>query len=52
MNLYASVFVSLGTLFDIGVWYYVKGLKIFDEKVKDDELAEVEKEEELMPERQ
>lgn len=52
MNLYASLFVLVGTLFDVGVWYYVKGLKIFDEKVKEDELAEVEKEEELMPDKQ
>jgi hypothetical protein len=37
----------VGTLLDIGVWYYVKDLKIFDDKVEDkgdekgkDEVAE------------
>lgn len=52
LNLFASLFVTLGTLFDVVVWYYVKDLKIFDEKVKDQELVEVEKEEELLPEKQ
>lgn len=48
VNLYASFFVAIGTIFDVGVWYFVKDLKIFDEKVKDNELVDVEKEEELL----
>ncbi|KAL5285654.1 hypothetical protein ACFFRR_007384 [Megaselia abdita] len=32
LNIVASAFVTLGALFDIGVWYYVKNLKIFDEE--------------------
>lgn len=28
-----SGFVTIGTLFDAGVWYFVKDLKIFDEEV-------------------
>ena len=31
MNFTAAAFVCIGTFFDMGVWYYVKGLKIFDE---------------------
>ena len=29
----AAAFVTLGSFFDIGVWYYVKDLKIFDDDV-------------------
>lgn len=32
LNIVASAFVTLGSLFDIGVWYYVKNLSIFDEE--------------------
>lgn len=32
LNIVASAFVTLGSLFDIGVWYYVDNLKIFDEE--------------------
>jgi hypothetical protein len=32
LNLTAAFFVTLGTIVDIGVWYYVKDLKIFDEE--------------------
>lgn len=32
LNIVASAFVTLGALFDIGVWYYVKNLNIFDEE--------------------
>lgn len=52
VNLYASLFVAVGTVLDLGVWYFVKDLQIFDEKVKENELAEVEKEEELLAEKQ
>lgn len=34
MNFTAATFVTIGTLFDVGVWYFVKGLKIFDEEVE------------------
>ncbi|GJQ65785.1 hypothetical protein Trydic_g11955 [Trypoxylus dichotomus] len=34
LNYTAAAFVTIGTLFDIGVWYFVKGLKIFDEEVE------------------
>ena len=27
-------FVTIGTLFDVGVWYFVKNVKIFDEEVE------------------
>lgn len=32
MNYTAAAFVFLGTAFDAGVWYYAKGLKIFDDE--------------------
>lgn len=31
LNFGIVVFIGLGTLFDCGVWYYVKDLKVFDE---------------------
>ncbi|KAJ8984527.1 hypothetical protein NQ317_010998 [Molorchus minor] len=37
MNYTAATFVLIGTLFDAGVWYYVKDLKIFDEEIELDE---------------
>lgn len=45
MNLIATFFVTVGVIFDTGVWYYVKDLKIFDEEVemKELELADKEK---------
>lgn len=52
LNLVAALFVAMGTLFDVIVWYYVKGLKIFDDEVQDRELVEVAKEEELIAEKQ
>lgn len=52
LNLFASLFVVVGTLFDVVVWYYVKDLKIFDDKVQENELDEVGKEEELIVEKQ
>jgi solute carrier organic anion transporter family, member 5A len=38
MNFIAAGFVTFGVLFDAGVWYYVKDLKIFDEEVKEAEF--------------
>lgn len=38
MNYIASAFVTVGVLFDAGVWFYVKDLKIFDEKTKTKEI--------------
>jgi len=46
LNVTAAVFVAIGTLFDVGVWYYVKDLKIFDDEIKDTELQEAEADEE------
>lgn len=51
MNFFAAGFVMVGTICDLGVWYYVKDLKIFDDEVKDTELDIVEKEEEVTVER-
>ncbi|KAK9505167.1 hypothetical protein O3M35_009278 [Rhynocoris fuscipes] len=34
LNFIAASLVSIGTMFDLGVWYYVKDLKIFDEEVE------------------
>lgn len=31
-NITASVFILIGTMWDIGTWYYSKDVKIFDEK--------------------
>ncbi|XP_067632743.1 solute carrier organic anion transporter family member 74D-like isoform X2 [Eurosta solidaginis] len=47
LNITASVFVAVGALFDVGVWYYVKDLKIFDEEVKEVELQIVKHEEDV-----
>lgn len=51
MNFIAAGFVTLGVLFDAGVWYYVKDLKIFDEEVKMKELEIADKEDELQMEK-
>ncbi|XP_065078887.1 solute carrier organic anion transporter family member 74D-like [Ochlerotatus camptorhynchus] len=51
LNFIAAAFVLVGTLVDCGVWYYVKDLKIFDEEVKDKEIAMAEKEEEITTDR-
>ncbi|XP_005176681.1 solute carrier organic anion transporter family member 74D [Musca domestica] len=48
LNMTAAVFIAIGAIFDCGVWYYVKDLKIFDDEVKDDEMEMVQKEEESM----
>lgn len=34
MNFTAATFVTIGTLFDVGVWYFVKGLEIFDRDIE------------------
>lgn len=38
MNYIAAAFIAVGTIFDTGVWYYVKDLKIFDEDEKNEEI--------------
>lgn len=45
------MFVVLGALFDCGVWYYVKDLKIFDEEIKEIEMKIVQHEEEANAEK-
>ncbi|XP_066600872.1 solute carrier organic anion transporter family member 74D [Prorops nasuta] len=40
LNFTAASFVTIGTLFDIGVWYYVKDVKIFDEEIELEDIAE------------
>ncbi|XP_015609202.1 solute carrier organic anion transporter family member 2A1 [Cephus cinctus] len=40
LNFTAASFVTVGTLFDVGVWYYVKDVKIFDEDVELEDIAE------------
>lgn len=51
MNFIAAGFVSVGVLFDCGVWYYVKDLKIFDDEVKTKEIELVDKEDEAQMEK-
>lgn len=51
MNFIAAGFVSVGVLFDAGVWYYVKDLKIFDDEVKNKELQMADKEDEIQMEK-
>ena len=33
-------FVTIGTVFDVGVWYFVKDVKIFDEEIELEDIAE------------
>ncbi|XP_014214471.1 solute carrier organic anion transporter family member 2A1-like [Copidosoma floridanum] len=40
LNFTAASFVTVGTVFDVGVWYYVKDVKIFDEEVELENIAE------------
>lgn len=51
MNFIAASFVTIGTMFDVGVWYYVKDLKIFDDEIRETEMAVAEKEEEAIHEK-
>lgn len=39
MNIIASVFITISVLFDIGVWYFVKNLIVFDDEKADDKNA-------------
>lgn len=39
-NIFFSAFVTIGTLFDVGVWYFVKDVKIFDEEIELKDIAE------------
>lgn len=41
MNFTATAFVTIGTLFDSGVWYLVKGMKIFEDDIPENELKEI-----------
>ncbi|XP_070501306.1 solute carrier organic anion transporter family member 74D-like [Chironomus tepperi] len=43
LNLIACAFVFLGVVFDCGVWYLVKDLKIFDGESEEAEMEEVKK---------
>ena len=52
MNTISAAFIIVGVIFDIGVWYFVKDLKIFDDEIHQTELNEVNKDEEKMPEKQ
>lgn len=40
LNFTAASFVTIGTVFDIGVWYFVKGVKIFDEEIELEDIVE------------
>ncbi|KAL7736165.1 hypothetical protein ACLKA6_003711 [Drosophila palustris] len=51
LNFTAAVFITLGAIFDFGVWYYVKDLKIFDEEIKEVEMQIVQREEEANAEK-
>lgn len=33
----AACFIALGTVFDVGVWYHVKDLKVYDDGDETDE---------------
>jgi hypothetical protein len=39
-SVHLSGFVTIGTLFDVGVWYFVKDVKIFDEEIELQDIAE------------
>lgn len=41
MNTIAAAFIAVGALFDVGVWYHVKDLKIYDDEVKETELKDL-----------
>lgn len=36
VNMIASVFISISVLFDMGVWYFVKNLIVFDDEKAND----------------
>lgn len=39
LNTIASIFIFIGIIFDIGVWYFVKDLKIFDDNELNNEFS-------------
>lgn len=47
MNYTACFFVFFGVVFDAGVWYFVKDLKIFDDEIKKEEIEIAERQEEI-----
>lgn len=51
LNFTAAIFITLGAIFDFGVWYYVKDLKIFDEEINEVEMKIVQREEEVTSEK-
>jgi solute carrier organic anion transporter family, member 5A len=51
MNYIAAAFITMGVLFDAGVWRYVKDLKIFDEEVKEKEIKIADKQDEAQCEK-
>lgn len=48
LNFTAAAFIFIGTIFDVGVWYLVKNLKIFDESSVKKTDAGTEEEQETM----
>ncbi|XP_020712743.1 LOW QUALITY PROTEIN: solute carrier organic anion transporter family member 4A1 [Ceratitis capitata] len=48
LNFTAAAFIFIGTIFDVGVWYLVKNLKIFDEEVKKTDAGTEEEQETML----
>lgn len=46
LNTISAVFLTIGTVLDGGVWYFVKNLKIFDDELPESDINLVVKEEE------
>lgn len=44
----AATFVAIGTIVDIGVWYFVKDLKIFDDDEDEAKTKKIMKKEETV----
>jgi len=42
LNMTAAGFVLIGTLFDVGTWYYSKDVQIFDEKEDEEDEQDFE----------
>ncbi|XP_046672746.1 solute carrier organic anion transporter family member 74D-like [Homalodisca vitripennis] len=42
-NLTSAAFIGIGTLFDVGVWYSVKDMKVFDEEVEGEGASDNDK---------
>lgn len=49
INLIAAGFVFIGTLFDVGTWYYSKTVEIFDKEETDEKQLPFDKELEMSP---